>query len=132
MEPQIIKWALTIVAKNMKWKIYYGNGTTFCDEEGAPIEAPIHGVACIVCANKDHGRIMLQGWDWYYFKEDDWWGSDDFGLLDQMMHYAPLITALKQGRTYKNSVFEEILKQATFDLYVPKRTASYKKEIVSG
>jgi hypothetical protein len=66
----------------LKWRIYYGDGTTFSSEDGEPVDAPGYGVQCIVQPEKNRGRSVMQGWDWYYYNADGrWWGCNENALL---------------------------------------------------
>lgn len=101
----------------MKWRIYYDNGTTFDSSQGMPEDAPAFGVQCIVFPDKDHGRTILQRFDWYYWKRDEneWWAGDLFGVLDLFMHQPKNVTALKAGRNVSNTTFQDILHKAVHD-----------------
>lgn len=113
----------------MKWRIYYGDGTTFDDTMGEPEDAPAFDVQCIVFPNKDHGKTMLQRFDWYYWhKEDGWWGGDLFGVLDLFMHFPKLVIALKAGRNIGNDKYKDILDRAINDPDFPVKTGSVKGE----
>ena len=50
----------------MKWRIYYDDGMTFDSSDGEPCDAPGHGVIAIVEKDSTHGRVVLNGWNWYY------------------------------------------------------------------
>lgn len=112
----------------MHWRIYYGDGTTFSSTEGAANDAPPHGVVAIVYPDPEIGRAVLHQWDWYYLKGGSWWGSDTFGLLDQFMHHAPEITAVKQGRTFTNAAYRAALQAAVEDPDFPIKSAQHRGE----
>ena len=112
----------------MRWRIYYGDGSTFDDTAGEPNDAPAHGVVAVVYPDLEVGRFVLHQWDWYYCKNGEWWGSDTFGLLDQMMHFAPQITAIKQGRTFTNPEYRTVLGRAIGDPDFPPKSARTRGE----
>lgn len=101
-----------------QWKIFYGDGTTWDNDNGPAEKAPALNVACIVYY--DNGaRRLLHRWDWYYFKDggsSPVWGSDIHGLLDQLMSDTGRnVYAVKQGRTYEDKTFQDILLKAIND-----------------
>jgi len=98
--------------KQLKWRIYYGDGTSFDNTQGSPKDAPTLDVQVIVVADDDVGRQLLHLWDWYYFDLDDnqWCGADIYGVLDQFMHRN--VEALKQGRTLPQRDFDAIKQRA--------------------
>ena len=112
--------------EKIKWRIYYGNGTTFDNTEGSGREAPPVGVQVIVCYNEDGIRHVVHKWDWYYLKKEEWWGCDVFGLLDQLLYDSKgEVLAIKQGRTVSDKTYESLLKKAINDkdfLTEPKKT----------
>lgn len=96
------------------WKIYYDKGT-FDSTQGDPEDAPTHGV--LVIAFYDHGeRRLVKGWDWYYFKDGQWWGSEIHGVVDQFMTYPRDVRALKQGRTVMDRPYQQAIDDAINDL----------------
>lgn len=105
------------------WRIYYGDGSTFSSLDGTPQEAPCSNVQVIMGYDRDNGRQALHLWDWYYYKTGnpgEWWGCDIHGLLDQLLHDTKgEITAVKQGRTLGNSLFQSIKQSALNDSDFP-------------
>lgn len=111
------------------WRIYYADGSTFDSNMGSPEDAPSYGILCIVFSDEDHGRLVMQGWDWYFYhdEEKNWWGADIHGLLDQMLHNLP-VRALKQGRNSPARVWRETLHRATNDPDFPPKSATCRRE----
>ncbi len=91
------------------WKIFYSDSSTFDSLQGEPRDAPSYGFVCAVYADEVVGRVIMHGWDWYYWRTDheQWWGSDIHGLLDNLLHNQP-ITAIKQGRNIHNTEYKKI------------------------
>jgi len=115
------------VTNMIEWRIYYGDGTTFDNTKGLPSEAPSLNVQVILCKNKINGRNIYHTWDWYYFKENEWRGCDIHGLIDQLlMDKKGVVTAIKQGRTIKDEVYEDILKKALNDTDFSRRIVNNK------
>lgn len=121
---------LTIL-ENMKvdkleWRIYYDDGSTFDNLQGPPEKAPPFGVICIIKTHKDNGHSTLTKWDWYYYRTDvpTWFGSDNFGLLDQLLHDdTNQIKGVKSGRTVMTSEYDKIIFKANNDSDFKKMTA---------
>jgi hypothetical protein len=113
----------------MGWRIYYDDGATFDDTQGDPDAAPAFGIVCIVQPDADVGRMVLQGWDWYYWEPDDglWWGSDVYGVLDRLLHRLPVV-ALGQGRLVASPTFRTILQRAIEDPDFPIKSATRRFE----
>lgn len=113
----------------LEWRIYYDDGSTFDSSMGMPEEAPSFGILCIVFPEEDHGRLVMQGWDWYYYHpvEKNWWGADIHGLLDALLHNNPF-RALKQGRNTSRQNWNAVLDRATHDPDFPVKSARSKRE----
>lgn len=113
----------------MKWRIYYADGSTFDNTDGEAEEAPAFGVICIVFPDTVVGRVVMWGWDWYYYETEcgQWWGSDIHGLLDGLLHGLPR-TAYKQGRNIHNAAFKAILNRAVHDPDFPRKSARKQGE----
>jgi hypothetical protein len=111
------------------WRIYYDDESTYDSDDGPPESAPPYGVLAIVFADRDHGRMVMNGWDWYFYHgtEENWWGADIHGLLDQLLHNLP-VRALKQGRNAPAKVWKETLQRAMVDPDFPLKSATSKRE----
>ena len=111
------------------WRIYYSDGATFSSVDGEPTDAPAFGVICVVFPDADVGRIVMHGWDWYYYVPEDknWWGSDIHGLLDRLLHGLPLV-GVKQGRSVATPTYKSIFKTASLDPDFPVKTSIKKGE----
>lgn len=98
---------------SLMWRIYYDSGEVFSSTDGEPEDAPSFGVIAIV----NIGKHIQNRYDWYYWQaeENQWWGSDIHGLLDQLLHNKP-IKAIKQGRNTEDTLYAEIISRATKDL----------------
>lgn len=115
--------------KSINWRIYYEDGSTFTNLDGAPEDAPAFGMLMVVQTDPDVGRMIMHAWDWFFWREDDqqWWGADIYGLLDQMLHNKPL-KALKQGRNTQTSNYQAILQRAIDDPDFPPKSAVKRGE----
>lgn len=113
--------------KQLRWRIYYDDGPTFSSEDGDPVDAPAYGVICIVACDPAVNRIILNGWDWYYYDGQEWWGGDIYGLLDRLCHRIPTF-AVCQGRTVRNEDYGRIMGLADKDPDFPPRGGRLKRE----
>jgi hypothetical protein len=91
----------------LRWKIYYGDGTTFTNLQGSPDEAPVFDVQFIVqlCGEV---RDTLMNADYYIMLESGMWvGCDMVGLLDRLIHRIPFSGTLV-GRWIERDVYREM------------------------
>ena len=109
------------------WRIFYSDRTVFDSSMGEPEDAPPHGIIAVVQADRDCGRFVLNGWDWYYFDGTEWWGADLLGLLDRLMHNLPT-RGVKQGRMASTDVWQEMMDRAVTDPDFPKKTRPHKRD----
>jgi len=115
----------------VNWKIYYGDDSTFSDQDGSPWCAPARNVQVIVMSDKDHGWRTQAGDDYYVWDcrdgETRWWGlKDRFGLYDYLIE--PGYKRVLFGRTITSDRFSVIFKRASNDPDFPKKTAFANKE----
>ena len=111
----------------MNWRIYYDT-QTFDSTDGSPNEAPSYGVICVVQPDKSVGRVIVQRWDYYVFRQGEWYGHHLDGLLYELLHHADEIEAVKAGRTIETELYEEICQQANNDKDFPVKSAKKKGE----
>jgi hypothetical protein len=101
----------------MLWKVYYGDGTTFSDEDGKPSQAPALDVQIILVRDDDPnsalGRYPVHRFDYYWWDEPDWFGGDLFGLFDYLSR--PGDKRVLFGRTISNARHQEIVDRALAD-----------------
>lgn len=91
----------------MRWRIYYGDGSTFTDQDGAPWEAPRTNVQVIKTESGfQHSK------DAYYWNEAfGWQGCDTAGMYDYLMSYrAPAVVLF--GRSIRNEDFWALVGRA--------------------
>lgn len=99
--------------KEIKWRIYYGDKSTFDSSMGGPADAPSTGVICIVQDNKYHGFVVTAFKDFYWRENDEWWGSDQAGFWQYM--FEPGTKVVKFGVSVPTELFTEIMSQANRD-----------------
>ena len=81
------------------------------------------GVICIAQPDPDIGREVLRGYDWYYYRDDKWWGADLQGMLYQMTYHTHLIECVVQGAMVPDEVFSNIIRRAKNDPGLPEKTS---------
>ncbi|KKR10023.1 MAG: hypothetical protein UT39_C0024G0002 [Candidatus Woesebacteria bacterium GW2011_GWA1_39_21] len=111
--------------KKYLWRIYYGDGTTFDNTQGRPEDAPPVNVQVIIQPNRENGRQTIHSWDWYYRRDNFWYGCDTWGLFDQLLWNN--VTAVKQGRMMRSEEFDRIMKNAMADPDFSPQTANISK-----
>ena len=111
----------------LRWRIYYGDGSTFDSSLGKPDDAPAFGVQTVVEQDDSVGRTILAGFDWYYYHVESgkWWGSDIHGLLDKLLFRIEVV-AISQGRN--SADFDEILQRSIDDPDFPKKAGRVARE----
>lgn len=129
----------------MKWRIYYGDGSTFSNKDGAPEDAPITNVQVIVQPHRQSGRYWQTARDYYIYWGDHWVGTDIAGVLDfladrhwfqwgneidsaVLVQRAVRTGCVKLGRTIKKEAFYALLSYANKDPDFPRRTAYLSDE----
>lgn len=111
----------------VNWRIYYDDESTFDSNDGNPADAPGYGIIVIVVYDHDNGRLVLNGWDWYYHDGQSWWGADLLGLVDRLCHRLPTI-APSQGRMCSTELFRQTLIKAMNDPDFPPHNGRVKRE----
>lgn len=94
----------------MLWHIFYEDGPGVGHEDGSPADAPTHGVISIVQWLDGEGNPqVIHQCDYYWWRDQMWWGGDLAGFLDQSALGA---TWLKQGRTIRTHRYRDVMGQA--------------------
>ena len=128
----------------MKWKLYYSDGATFGSAEGSWQDAPIWGVQFLLTEDRQHGRYVDFGHDFYVWwpGSEKPWGVDLIGLLDYLRatndEQAHLrlceidfdeLWGVKYGRLIGRAEFEAMHTLANNDPDFPARTAYQPEEV---
>jgi len=101
----------------MRWKLYYNDGSSFSDEDGAPNDSPPFG-AVFVCQPNHSGRDLIWGTDYLIHRTDvdAWMGTDLVGLIDQLSHFAPYIDCVRAGREMVTPAFKALMHEAAVEM----------------
>ena len=115
----------------MKWKIYYGDMSTYSSQDGTPQRAPGLDVQVIIMEHKDHGWFSQAGDDYYVWEcrggKTRWWGVDKFGLWEYLFCSLGYKVA-KAGKKTTADEFSAIMKRAMNDPDFPQKTTFANKE----
>ena len=108
----------------MKWRVYYGDDSTFSDQDGGVDVAPFFDVQVIVQADKDHGWRTQTG-DYYVWDDRGlgycWWGVDDVGLIDYL--HTDGWKRVLLGRKITSNRYNDIMRRALEDPDFPEKTS---------
>ena len=107
--------------ESLKWKIFYGDGSTITDEDSAPENVPKRNVQVIVMEDKDCGRYIDRGNDFYLWRDWGWYSADAYGLWDYLEQPGKKIVLF--GRTISNRDFKKLFAVAVNDPYLPEKTS---------
>jgi hypothetical protein len=115
------------------WKVYYGDGSMFSDEDGPLAEVPTLNVQAIVQRDtadlvNNVGRRILTQRDFYWWsdQENEWFGGGDlFGLFDYLQR--PGLKKVLFGRTVSYGDFAAAQQRALNDPDFPRYSgAAYR------
>ena len=112
----------------MKWRIYYIDGTTFSNDDGAPQEAPGARVAAVVQEDGTVGVQIHRGCSFYVCDEQygGWYGLDHFGFAQYLER--PGYKVIKLGEAMTTDGYRALLKQLQDDPDLPAKSARYEWE----
>lgn len=90
-----------------RWRIYYADGSTYSERDGALEDAPAWGVLVIAEVNLTDGRHTVSNGDYYVWDDrgagPHWWECNETGLL---------LYLSKPG--WKKVLFGELVENETF------------------
>lgn len=94
------------------WRIYYGNGETFADEDGVPSGEQARNIQAIVQSDKRVGWHIQHSADYYIWRDGAWLGVDIFGLFDFLLDSGLVLF----GRTIGNDEYQEVFRRAKAEM----------------
>lgn len=107
---------------NVRYKIWYGDGCAWTDQDGPVSMVPARDVQVIAQADNEVGHIYLHSVDYYWWVEDlGWQGGDIFGLFDYLI--GPGLKKVLFGRWSTNAEFQNIMRQAQSGDYLDEKSA---------
>ena len=104
-----------------KWRLYYDDGSTFSDADGAPHESPPWGVVVIGQPHAErHDRVLMNGDTSLYLYRSDlgrWCEIGQGGILDHLAHFGHLISCIRPGRHIpEREAFKALVARAQEDV----------------
>lgn len=105
-------------SSKIDWRIYYGDRSTFSNEDGAPQDAPAGNVQYIAYYDQDNRRKLCHQRDYYIFDLElkVWYGVDLVGLMQYLGE--PGYKVVKFGRMMGDLYFRELSSWVMNDLPV--------------
>jgi len=107
---------------SFSWIIWYDDGSSFTNLDGKIHEAPRWGVMCIAQYSKDHGRVIVHGYDYYFWEKDEWLSGDLVGLIDYLTRDG-IEKVVLIGRSVPPAEFWKIYELANQDPRLPPRSS---------
>jgi len=104
----------------IEWIIYYGDDTSFTNEDGAPKDAPRGNVQCVAYADENAGRVVLAEQDYYCWDfKDKVWVPHNFGGLLQYLRQLGVQKIVLEGYWIKRERYAALHNKATSDDRLP-------------
>ena len=98
----------------VNWRIYYGDGSTYSNEDGAPDSAPCSRVICVAFYADDQRRKICPQADFYIWDGGRWFSADASGFWQYMGE--PGSKGVKFGREIGDLKYRSIMSTAMNDL----------------
>ena len=114
----------------MKWKVFYGDGTTFSNLDGSPYDAPRLNVMAIIGPDRFTGRYIVSDKDAYWWENDRWFGGDRRGEWDYLCRLGPRVVLY--GRSVPDEHYNAVISAALKDPTFPPKTARGRGEAANG
>lgn len=113
---------------DLRWKIYYVDGSTFSNKDGNPEDAIGWGVAAVVQEDDTVGVQVHHLNDFYCFAVEfgGWAGLDYFGLAQYLARPGKKI--IKLGEVMPTEKYKELIASVREDPDLPHKSARYEWE----
>lgn len=114
----------------LRWRVYYSDGSTFSNSDGAFRDAPSDGVVCVNVVDRDFGKFTLNGLNFYYSQDgapDEIAHTNDIG--PQLRARAPWI---KHGLGVPREAWLDVLLTATNDPDFPASQSPQRRSSDGG
>ena len=94
----------------VNWRIYYGDGTMFSNEDGPPESAPCPRVICVAFYDEDGLRKICHRADYYIWDGKRWYSADINGFMQYMLE--PGLKVVKFGREIGDLQYRAVMAKA--------------------
>lgn len=108
----------------MDWRIYYGDGSTFDNENGGPEMAPCGRVICVSFYDEDNRRKICHYADYYIWDGKRWFSASDSGFWQYMGE--PGFKVVKFGREIGDLAYRAVMSKAMNDPQMPLERAAVR------
>lgn len=98
----------------IQWKVYYGSGDAYSNEDGPPELAPTGNVIAVAFYDEDNRRKLCHFADFYVYRDNRWFSADASGFWQYMME--PGFKIVKFGREIGDLKYRSIMSKAMNDL----------------
>ena len=117
---------------DMRWCIYYVDGTRFDNTDGAPEDAPGWGVAAVVQADSVIGAAVHHQHDFYFFAQEfgGWYACDIWGASQYFAR--PGTKIVKLGDVMPTEAYRALVESLHADPKLPHKSARYDWERTDG
>lgn len=115
---------------DVRWIIWYADGSTFSNLDGAPHQAPRCDALCIAAYSGAHGRMIWHGTDYFIWETQfggEWVSVDREGLSDYLDRPGDVKIRIR-GRHVPPDVFWVIYHRADTDPRLPPRSSYDPRE----
>lgn len=96
------------------FRIWYGDESTYSDDDGELWAAPSVDVVCVTYRTNDPqhstSHMIVHTFDFYWWDAPDWFGGELFGLFDYLTR--PGRKKVIFGRTIPTGKYREIISKA--------------------
>jgi hypothetical protein len=112
----------------IRWRVYYGDGSIYDDDNGEAWDAPTRNVQFVLTSSPEHNWDLCRFYDYYWYlpELDRWSGGDIFGLFDYLIE--PGQKKVLFGRTITNAEFQKVFDRACADQSAPMKTGWQLRE----
>ena len=111
-----------------RWKIFYGDGSTFTDKDGRLELVPKCNVQGIAVEDDTLGRRIESSEDFYIWTPENggWRGANHFRMAEYLME--PGYKLVLFGRTLDDMDFRKLWDRISRDTYLPPKSGFTRKE----
>lgn len=113
---------------DLRWKIYYVDGSTFSNQDGSPEDAPGWGVVAVIQEDDVTGVQVHHQHDFYCFAFEfgGWYALDYFGFAQYASR--PGLKIVKLGDVMPTHKYRELMASLHDDPDLPVKSARYDWE----
>lgn len=109
------------------WTLYYEDGTWFSSIDGEPYQSPVWGAVMVTQYDREPRACQNDPFLIHRTDQDQWYGCDHAGLLDQLSHFSHVIDCVRVGRWMPSENYRQVRSQANEEL---KAIGLLKKGII--